>query len=133
MTQWTEEVDPVRGDFRVQLRVEKVLFERQTEHQHVLLIENGTYGRVLLFDGVAQVAENDEFIYHEMLSHVPAIAHGSVRCALIVGGGDGGAAEELLKHPDIERIDLVEIDDAVVEASRDHLRSVCGDAFDDPR
>ena len=133
MTQWTEEVDPVHGDFRVQLRVEKVLFERQTEHQHVLLIENGTYGRVLLFDGVAQVAENDEFIYHEMLSHVPTMAHGSVRRALIVGGGDGGAAEELLKHPNIKRIDLVEIDEAVVEASRDYLRSVCGDAFDDPR
>jgi spermidine synthase len=133
MTQWTEEVDPVHGDFRVQLRVEKVLYERQTEHQHILLIENRTYGRVLLFDGVAQVAENDEFIYHEMLAHVPVLAHGAVRSALVIGGGDGGAVEELFKHRDIERVDLVEIDSAVVEMSKQHLRSVCGDSFEDPR
>jgi len=126
MTQWTEEVDPVHGDFRVQLRVEKVLYERQTEHQHILLIENRTYGRVLLFDGIAQVAENDEFIYHEMLTHVPVLAHGAVRSALVIGGGDGGAVEELFKHRDIERVDLVEM-------SKQYLRSVCGDAFEDPR
>ena len=133
MTQWTEEVDPVHGDFRVQLRVEKVLLEKQTPHQHILLIENRTYGRVLLFDGVAQVAENDEFIYHEMLVHVPVLAHGAMRSVLIIGGGDGGAAEELFKHPGIERVDLVEIDDAVVDLAKTHLRAVCGDAFEDPR
>lgn len=133
MTQWAEEVDPVNGDFRVQLRVERVLFERQTEHQHILLIENRTYGRVLLFDGIAQVAENDEFIYHEMLVHVPVLAHGAVRSVLVIGGGDGGALEELFKHREIERVDLVEIDDVVVEASKTHLRSVCGSSFEDPR
>jgi spermidine synthase len=133
MTQWAEEVDPVHGDFRVQLRVEKVLFEQQTEHQHILLIENRTYGRVLLFDGIAQVAENDEFIYHEMLAHVPMLAHGAVRTALIIGGGDGGVLEEVFKHRDIERVDLVEIDDTVIALSKEHLRSVCGDSFEDPR
>jgi spermidine synthase len=133
MTQWAEEVDPVHGDFRVQLRIEKVLFERQTEHQHILLIENRTYGRVLLFDGIAQVAENDEFIYHEMLAHVPVLAHGAVRTALIIGGGDGGVLEELFKHRDIERVDLVEIDDTVIALSKEHLRSVCGASFEDPR
>ena len=133
MTQWTEEVDPVHGGFRVQLRVEKVLLEKQTPHQHILLIENRTYGRVLLFDGVAQVAENDEFIYHEMLVHVPVLAHGGMRSALIVGGGDGGAAEELFKHRGIERVDLVEIDEAVVHLAKTHLRAVCRDAFEDPR
>jgi len=133
MTQWTEEVDPVNGDFRVQLRIEKVLCERQTEHQHILLIANRTYGRVLLFDGVAQVAENDEFIYHEMLVHVPVLAHGAVRRVLVIGGGDGAAAEELFKHESIERVDLVEIDPEVVEISKAHLRPICGDAFEDPR
>ncbi len=133
MTQWTEEVDPVRGDFRVQLRVERVLFEQQTEHQHILLIENETYGRVLLFDGIAQVAENDQFIYHEMLTHVPVLAHGAVRSALVIGGGDGGALEELFKHGGIERVDLVEIDGTVVEMAKTHLRAVCGTAFEDPR
>lgn len=133
MTQWTEEVDPVNGDFRVQLRIDKVLSERQTEHQHILLIENGTYGRVLLFDGVAQVAENDEFIYHEMLVHVPVLAHGAVRKVLVIGGGDGAAAEELFKHDTVSQLDLVEIDPVVVEISKAHLRSICGDAFEDPR
>ncbi len=133
MTQWTEEVDPVNGDFRVQLRIDKVLCERQTGHQHILLIENRTYGRVLLFDGVAQVTENDEFIYHEMLVHVPVLAHGAVRQVLVIGGGDGAAAEELFKHRTIERVDVVEIDPVLVEVSKAHLRSICGDAFEDPR
>lgn len=133
MTQWTEEVDPVNGDFRVQLRIDKVLCERQTEHQHILLIANRTFGRVLLFDGVAQVAENDEFIYHEMLVHVPMLAHGGVRRVLLIGGGDGAAAEELFKHRSIERVDLVEIDPDLVEVSKTHLRAICGDAFEDPR
>lgn len=133
MTQWTEEIDPVNGDFRVQLRINKVLYERQTDQQHILLIENKTFGRVLFFDGVAQLSESDEFIYHEMLVHVPVLAHGAVRNVLIIGGGDGGAAEELFKHKGIERVDLVEIDAAVVELSKAHLRSICGDAFEDPR
>ena len=133
MTQWTEEIDPVNGDFRVQLRINKVLYERQTDQQHILLIENKTFGRVLFFDGVAQLSESDEFIYHEMLVHVPVLAHGAVRNVLIIGGGDGGAAEELFKHKGIERVDLVEIDAAVVELSKAHLRDICGAAFEDPR
>ena len=133
MTQWTEEVDPVNGDFRVQLRIERVLFEAQTKHQHILLIENPTYGRVLLFDGIAQLTEKDEFIYHEMLVHVPVLAHGDVRKVLVIGGGDGAAIEELFKHASVERVDLVEIDETVVTLSKEHLRSICGDAFEDPR
>ena len=133
MTQWTEEVDPVNGDFRVQLRIERVLFEAQTKHQHILLIENPTYGRVLLFDGIAQLTEKDEFIYHEMLVHVPVLAHGDVRKVLVIGGGDGAAIEELFKHESVEHVDLVEIDETVVTLSKEHLRSICGDAFEDPR
>jgi spermidine synthase len=133
MSQWTEEVDPVNGDFRVQLRIAKVLFERQTAHQHILLIENDTYGRVLLFDGIAQLTENDEFIYHEMLVHVPMLAHGAARTVLVIGGGDGGAIEELFKYDTVERVDLVEIDEVVVDLSKKYLRSICGEAFEDPR
>lgn len=133
MSQWTEEVDPVNGDFRVQLRIERVLFEAQTKHQHILLIENPTYGRVLLFDGIAQLTEKDEFIYHEMLVHVPVLAHGAARKVLVIGGGDGAAIEELFKHATVERVDLVEIDETVVTLSKEHLRSICRDAFEDPR
>jgi spermidine synthase len=68
-----------------------------------------------------------------MLAHVPVLAHGAVRTALIIGGGDGGVLEELFKHRDIERVDLVEIDDTVIALSKEHLRSVCGASFEDPR
>ncbi len=80
-----------------------------------------------------QTTERDEFIYHEMLTHLPILAHGRVRKVLIIGGGDGGMLEEALKHRAVERVTLVEIDPGVIELSKQFLRSICGDAFDDPR
>jgi spermidine synthase len=79
-----------------------------------------------------QVTEKDEHVYHEMLTHLPLLAHGAARKVLIIGGGDGGILEEALKH-DIERAVMVEIDGTVIAACREHLPSVCGKAFDDPR
>src|SRR3546814_2669785 len=92
-----------------------------------------SFGRVLALDGVIQTTERDEFFYHEMLVHVPVLAHGAVRRMLIIGGGDGGALEEALKHRSIERVTMVEIDASVVEVSKEYLRPICGDAFEDPR
>ena len=80
-----------------------------------------------------QTSERDEFIYHEMLTHLPILAHGDVRDILIIGGGDGGMLEEALKHRSIERATMVEIDPSVVEMCREHLPSISKDAFDDPR
>jgi spermidine synthase len=76
--------------------------------------------------------ERDEFVYHEMLSHVPLVLHGSPQDALIIGGGDGGLLREVLRHPAVQRVDMVEIDRQVVEVSREHLPLI-GCAFDDPR
>lgn len=101
--------------------------------QDIALFETPGFGRVLTLDGVIQVTTGDEFIYHEMLAHVPIYAHGAVRSACVVGGGDGGMLREILKHKTVEQAVLVEIDGAVVDFCREHLPSVSAGAFDDPR
>lgn len=131
MTDWIEET--LHPDFRFKMKVERVLFEGRSENQHVAVVENGTFGRTLYLDGVLQTSERDEFIYHEMLTHLPILAHGEVRDVLIIGGGDGGMLEEALKHRSIERATMVEIDPSVVEMCREHLPSISKGAFDDPR
>ncbi len=133
MTAWSEESDSLHGAWRVQLRMSRVLYQQKSGHQDIVLFENPLYGRVLALDGIVQTTERDEFFYHEMLVHVPVLTHGAVRRALIVGGGDGGALEELLKHAAVEQVTLVEIDASVVEFSKRHLSAICGDAFEDKR
>jgi spermidine synthase len=113
--------------------VSRELFRSTGGLQEIGLFETPGFGRVLTLDGVIQVTTGDEFIYHEMLAHVPIYAHGAVRRACVVGGGDGGMLREILKHAGIEQAVLVEIDGAVVEFCREHLPSVSAGAFDDPR
>src|SRR5262252_9777819 len=107
--------------FRMIFEVEKVLYELQTEHQHLVLFEHRHFGKMLMLDGATQVTTRDEFIYHEMMSHVPILAHGGAREVLIVGGGDCGIAEEVLKHRAVARLTQVEIDASVVEFSKEHF------------
>lgn len=128
---WFEET--LHPGFRSRLEIERVLHETKTEHQHLIIFDNPEFGRVLALDGVVQTTERDEFIYHEMLAHTPIFAHGAARNVLIIGGGDGGMLEEVLKHRSVEAAVQVEIDDTVVELSKQHLRSICGDAYEDPR
>ena len=131
MNDWFEET--LHPGFHSRLGIEEVLHETKTEHQHLVIFDNPEFGRVLALDGVVQTTERDEFIYHEMLAHVPILAHGSAKNVLIVGGGDGGMLEEVLKHRGVEAAVQVEIDDTVVELSRRYLRAICGDAYEDPR
>jgi spermidine synthase len=128
---WIEET--LHANFRTKYRAGRVLYERRTEHQHLVLFENPTFGRMLVLDGAIQTTESDEFIYHEMLAHVPILAHGRARRVLIIGGGDGGMLEEVLKHRAVEHVTMVEIDQSVITFSREHLGAICGQAFDDPR
>ena len=107
--------------FRMTYEVERVLYELQTEHQHLVLFEHRFFGKMLMLDGATQVTTRDEFIYHEMMTHVPILAHGRARQVLIVGGGDCGIAEEVLKHKSVERLTQVEIDASVVEFSKEHF------------
>jgi len=131
MTEWIEET--LHDDFRFKMKVDRVLFEGRSENQHVAVVENGTFGRTLYLDGVLQTSERDEFIYHEMLTHLPILAHGGAADVLIIGGGDGGMLEEVLKHRSVKTVTMVEIDPSVVAMCREHLPSISGDAFDDPR
>ncbi|MCE8442666.1 spermine/spermidine synthase domain-containing protein, partial [Rhodovulum sulfidophilum] len=97
------------------LQETEVFYDSQTDHQRLRVFDNPSFGRVMTLDGVVQVTEADNFIYHEMLTHVPILAHGAARRVLIVGGGDGGMAREALRHASVEEVTMVEIDAGVVE------------------
>ena len=131
MEEWSEEV--LHDDLHIKIRIDKLLFDSKTEHQRLKLFESRTFGRVLTLDSVVQTTESDEFIYHEMMAHLPILAHGKAKRVLIIGGGDGGMAEEVLKHASVARVTMVEIDAGVVEISKQYLPSICRQAFDDPR
>lgn len=113
--------------------VDRMLHEVRTEHQHLVIFENARMGRVMALDGVIQTTEADEFIYHEMLTHVPILAHGAAKRVLIIGGGDGGMLREVSKHASVEHITMVEIDGTVVDMCKEFLPNHSQGAFDDPR
>jgi len=119
--------------FRMSYAVDKVLYETETDHQHLVLFEHQHFGKVLMLDGVTQVTTRDEFIYHEMMTHVPLLAHGKAREVLIIGGGDCGIAEEALKHRTIRRLTQVEIDASVVEFAKQHFPEFTRPVFRDRR
>ncbi len=110
-----------------------MLHEVRTEHQHLVIFQNPRMGRVMALDGVIQTTEADEFIYHEMLTHVPILAHGAAKRVLIIGGGDGGMLREVAKHLTVEHITMVEIDATVVEMCKEFLPNHSSGAFDDSR
>ncbi len=114
------------------VRIEEDLYRGRTAHQEVHIFRNASMGIIMALDGVIQTTEADEFIYHEMLSHPPILAHGRVRRVLVIGGGDGGCIEEVLKHG-VERVVMVELDAEVVALSKRHLASISKGAFEDPR
>lgn len=114
------------------LDVGKILYQDKTGLQDLMIFENSHFGRVMSLDGAVQTTENDEFIYHEMFAHVPILAHGSVKRVLIIGGGDGGAAREVLRHPNID-VTMVDIDRTVIDLCKEYLPKLSNGAFDDPR
>lgn len=125
--------ESLHGSFRSSYRADRVLFDTETGQQRLVLVDNPVFGRMLSLDGVTQVTQRDEFIYHEMLTHVPMLAHGKAKSVLIIGGGDGGILREVLRHPGVERATMVEIDAGVIDFSREWLPTVSDGAFDDPR
>jgi len=131
MKGWT--IERLHADHAQALREERVLYDSETTHQRLRVFENPTFGRVLTLDDVVQVTEHDNFIYHEMLTHVPILAHGAARRVLIIGGGDGGMAREVLRHSSVDCVTMVEIDAGVVDFSRQYLPGISAGAFDDPR
>jgi spermidine synthase len=118
---------------RTSFAAERVLHELHTEHQHLVLFEHTHFGKVLMLDGATQVTTRDEFIYHEMMTHVPILAHGGAREVLIIGGGDCGIAEEVLKHRSVARLTQVEIDASVVAFAQEHFPEFAQPVFADAR
>ena len=108
-------------DVRFSIRVDKQLYSAQSDFQRIDIFESNEFGRFLALDGFMMLTERDEFIYHEMIVHVPMAVHPSPKNILVIGGGDGGVVRELSNYPDIETIDLVEIDPMVIEASKEFL------------
>jgi spermidine synthase len=99
----------------------------------MILVDTFQYGKMLLLDGIVQTTEKDEFIYHEMMAHVPLFSHPNPKKVLIIGGGDGGVLREVIRHEDVEDVTLVEIDAKVIDFCKKHLPTISNGAFDDKR
>ncbi|TAG75245.1 MAG: polyamine aminopropyltransferase [Burkholderiales bacterium] len=110
-----------------------VLARQKTRYQAMAVYQTPTLGKILQLDGASMTSERDEFFYHENIVHPALITQRSPRRALVIGGGDGGSAEELLKYASIERVVIAELDPDVVDAARQHLQAVHRGALDDPR
>ena len=132
---WVDEqlyVGPRDLGYTQRFRADTVICRHQSAFQELVVFDTCGFGRVLMIDGVIQATERDEFIYHEMMTHVPIFAHGAAKRILVIGGGDGGILREVLRHP-IEQVTMVELDPDVVAVCREHVPSLSQGAFDDPR
>lgn len=116
---WIEE--KFRDFLGLRLKVEKVLFSGKSEFQSVDVVETKGHGKALLNDGLFMVTEKDEFVYHDMIAHVPLFTHPNPKNVLVIGGGDGGTAREVLRHASVEKCTMVEIDEMVVNACKEHI------------
>lgn len=114
-------------DFGITMKVNKTLHTEQTEFQKLDMVETAEWGNMLLLDGMVMTSIKDEFVYHEMMSHVPLFTHPNPEQVLVVGGGDGGVIREVLKHPSVKKATLVEIDGKVIEYSKKYLPEIAGE------
>jgi len=125
---------PIRGEkLSVNVQVTAHLAHVVSEYQTIDIYDSEVFGRLLLLDGHIQLTEFDEHAYHESLVQIPVLSMPGATSAIVIGGGDGGVLRELVKHPELERIVMVEIDQAVIDTCREHLPSVSDGAFEDPR
>ncbi len=129
--EWFEET--LHPRWRQRLKIKDVIYHSKTDLQEILVFEHEDWGRVLVLDGALQLTTEDEFVYHEMMAHVPILAHGRARHVCVVGGGDGGTLREVCRHASVSRITHVEIDPAVIEFSKKYFPGLSAGAFEDPR
>ncbi len=109
------------------------LHGEKTPFQNMRFVNSKMFGKMLILDGFVQTTEKDEFVYHEMMTHMPMVCHGNAKNVLIIGGGDGGILREVLRHKSVEKAVMVEIDQRVIDFSKEYLPSISDGAFDDPR
>lgn len=131
MTRWVCET--LYPDWGQRFRVVRELARVRSAFQDIVIFDSASHGRVMLLDGAVQITEADEFVYQEMIAHVPLLSHGEARRVLIIGAGDGGVLRRVLQHRTVERAVMVEVDGEVVRLARTHLPALGGDAWDDPR
>ncbi|MCL1917585.1 MAG: polyamine aminopropyltransferase [Peptococcaceae bacterium] len=118
-------------DLKLSMRIKESLHTEKTPFQELAVLDTVPYGRMLVLDGLVMTTEKDEFIYHEMITHVPLCAHPCPEKVLIIGGGDGGTVREVLKHDTVQQVVLVEIDERVIEAARRFLPAISCALADD--
>lgn len=124
--------EPHTPHVKFSIRVDKHLYSAKSEFQRIDVFDSYEFGRFLALDGFMMLTEKDEFVYHEMITHVPMAVHPNVRDVLVIGAGDGGVIRELARYPEIEHIDMVEIDPMVVEVCKKYLpQTAC--KLDEPR
>jgi len=119
-------------DYGVSWKINNILHQEKSEYQEITVADSETWGRMLLLDGIVQTTENDEFMYHEMITQVALHSHPGIKNVLVIGGGDGGTLTQIVKHPAVEHIDLVEIDGQVTEICRKYFPGF-QPGFSDPR
>jgi spermidine synthase len=113
-------------------KIKSVLHSEKSEYQKIEVLDTYGVGRLLLLDGKTMVSERDEFVYHEVMGHIPTMVHPNPKNVLIIGGGDGGIVREFVKHPNLERIDLVEIDERVISVCKEYFPD-CTSGLSDKR
>ncbi|MCX7569657.1 polyamine aminopropyltransferase [Tumebacillus sp. DT12] len=119
-------------NYGITAKIENTIHTEQSEFQRIDLIETLQWGKMLVLDGMVMTTDKDEFVYHEMITHLAMNTHPNPKQVLVVGGGDGGAIREILKYPSVERAVLAEIDGRVIEVSKQYLPEIAG-KLDDPR
>lgn len=130
MEMWFSEMHT--ANVKISIRIDKQLYSAQSEYQRIDVFESPEFGRFVTLDGDIIFSEADEFIYNEMVTHVPMSVHPNVKKVLIIGGGDGGVAREFCRYPEIEEIDVVESDDMFVDVCRKFFPETAK-GFEDPR
>ena len=120
-------------DWGQRFLVTRELARVKSEFQDIVIAETASHGRVMFLDGVTQITERDEFVYQEMLTHVPLLAHGAAKNVLIIGAGDGGVLRRVLQHRGVEKAVMVEIDGEVIRLCQEHMPMIAGDAWTNPR
>lgn len=116
------------GNVRLSIKVDKMLHSETSKFQRIDIFDSPEFGRFLTLDGYMMLTEKDEFIYHEMITHVPMAVNPDAKSILVIGAGDGGVARELCKYDGIDEIDIVEIDERVVEACKNTFRKPPADS-----
>ncbi len=120
-------------DWGQRFHVKRELARVRSAFQDIVIFESFSHGRVMVLDGCIQITERDEFVYQEMIAHVPLLAHGTARQVLIIGAGDGGVLRRVLQHRGVQRAVMVEIDGEVIRLSKEYLPAIAGEAWNDAR